>query len=89
MPEILLFTKPACQKCDYVKERLPEGLAVDIVDTSQAEGLAEAAYYELLNKPTPVLVVDDEVVEGSIEIMNKLKALSENCRANAFLPIRA
>ncbi len=79
MPEILLFTKPACQKCDYVKERLPEGLKVDIVDTTTAEGLAEAAYYELLNKPTPILVVDDEVFEGAIVIMNKLKSLSENC----------
>jgi hypothetical protein len=77
MPEILLFTKPGCQKCDYVKERIPEGLTVEVVDTSQAEGLAEAAYYELLNKPTPVLVVDDEVVEGSINIMNRLKALAE------------
>ena len=86
MPEILLFTKPACQKCDYVKERLPEGLKVDIVDTTTAEGLAEAAYYELLNKPTPILVVDDEVFEGAIVIMNKLKALSENSRAKAFLP---
>ena len=52
-------------------------MAVEVVDTSQAEGLAEAAYYELLNKPTPVLVVDDEVVEGSINIMNRLKALAD------------
>jgi glutaredoxin len=77
MTEILLFTKPGCQKCDYVKARIPDGLAVEVVDTSQAEGLAEAAYYELLNKPTPVLVVDDVVVEGSINIMNKLKALAD------------
>ena len=79
MPEILLFTKPGCQKCDYIKERLPEGLKVDIVDTSTAEGLAEAAYYELLNKPTPILIVDDEPYEGAIVIMNKLKALSGQC----------
>ena len=76
MPEILLFTKPACQKCDYVKERIPEGLDISYVDTSTAEGLAEAAYYELLNKPTPVLVVDDQVYEGAIVILNKLKSLS-------------
>jgi deoxyxylulose-5-phosphate synthase len=76
MPEILLFTKPDCQKCDYVKERLPDGLIISIVDTTTAEGLAEAAYYELLNKNTPILVVDDEVFEGAIVIMNKLKALA-------------
>jgi len=76
MPEILLFTKPGCQKCDYVKERVPEGVKVSLVDTSTAEGLAEAAYYELLNKPTPVLVVDDQVFEGAIVILNKLKSLA-------------
>ncbi|HSV42590.1 MAG TPA: hypothetical protein VLH13_04180 [Methanomassiliicoccales archaeon] len=78
MPEILLFTKPACQKCDYIKERLPEGLGVSIVDTTTAEGLAEAAYYELLNKNTPILVVDDEIFEGAIVIMNKLKSLNDH-----------
>ncbi|MFA5313148.1 MAG: hypothetical protein WC375_07540 [Methanomassiliicoccales archaeon] len=76
MPEILLFTKPGCQKCDYVKERIPEGLTVNFIDTTTAEGLAEAAYYELLNKHTPVLVVDDQLYEGAIVILNKLKDLS-------------
>ena len=41
MPEILLFTKPGCQKCDYVKARIPDGLTVEVVDTSEAKGLAE------------------------------------------------
>ena len=76
MPEVLLFTKPDCQKCEYVKERLPAGVKVNIIDTSTAEGLAEAAYHELLNKHTPILVVDDELFEGSINIMNKLKSLA-------------
>ena len=74
--EILLFTKPDCQKCEYVKGRLPEGVDVNLVDTSTAEGLAEAAYYELLNKPTPILVVDDQVFEGAIVILNKLKSIA-------------
>lgn len=76
MPEILLFTKPGCQKCEYIKERLPKGLQVSIVDTSTAEGLAEAAYYELLGKHTPVLVVDDQVTEGAINILARLGELS-------------
>jgi deoxyxylulose-5-phosphate synthase len=78
MPEILLFTKPNCQKCEYVKERMPEGLSVNIVDTTTAEGLAEAAYYELLNKHTPILIVDDQIFEGAIVILSKLKSLSSS-----------
>ena len=41
-----------------------------------AEGMAEAAYFELLNKNTPILVVDDQVIEGAINIMDRLKAIS-------------
>jgi deoxyxylulose-5-phosphate synthase len=78
MPEILLFTKPGCQKCDYIKERLPTGLNVNFVDTSTAEGLAEAAYYEILGKHTPILVVDDQVTEGAINIMARLNELANN-----------
>jgi len=77
MTEIILFTKPECQKCDYIKARLPDGLDIRIVNTSEAEGLAEAAYYELLNRNLPILVVDDEVFEGAIIILNKLKGLAE------------
>ena len=76
MPEILLFTKPDCQKCDYVKERMPEGLEIDYVDTSTPEGLAEAAYYEILGKNVPILVVDEQVVEGAIAIMSRLNDLA-------------
>jgi glutaredoxin len=76
MTEIILFTKPDCQKCDYVKSHLPEGVQPRIVNTSDADGLAEAAYYELLHKNLPILVVDDEVFEGSIIIINKLKELA-------------
>lgn len=78
MTEIILFTKPDCQKCEYVKGHLPEGLdgRLRLVNTSEAEGLAEAAYYELLNKNLPILVIDDEVFEGSILILNKLKEVA-------------
>ncbi|NLI73987.1 MAG: hypothetical protein GX369_04355 [Euryarchaeota archaeon] len=76
MPEILLFTKPECQKCDYVKDRMPGNLEISYVDTSTPEGLAEAAYYEILGKNVPILVVDDQVVEGAIAIMSRLKELA-------------
>jgi deoxyxylulose-5-phosphate synthase len=76
MPEILLFTKPGCQKCDWIKERIPAGLSVNVINMETAEGMAEAAYYELLNKHTPILVVDDQVFEGAINIMDKLRSVS-------------
>lgn len=76
MNEVLLFTKPDCQKCDYVKERIPAGLEVQFIDASTPEGMAEAAFYELLEKPTPILVVDDASVTGAINILNKLKSLA-------------
>ncbi|MBC7108639.1 MAG: hypothetical protein H5T41_07630 [Methanomassiliicoccales archaeon] len=80
MPEILLFTKPGCQKCEFVKERIPSDLNVNIIDTSSAEGLAEAAYFEILNKNVPILVVDDEIIEGAIPILNKLNALKQELK---------
>lgn len=76
MPEILLFTKPGCQKCDWIKERIPAGLRVNVINMETAEGMAEAAYYELLSKHTPILVVDDQVFEGAIIIMDKLKSVA-------------
>ncbi len=74
MPEILLFTKPGCQKCDWVKERIPEGVKVNVINMETADGMAEAAFYELLNKHTPILVVDDEVFEGAIRIVEKISS---------------
>jgi len=76
MPEILLFTKPGCQKCDWIKERIPPGLQVNIMDMETAQGMAEAAYYEVLSKYTPILVVDEQVYEGAINIMDKLRSIS-------------
>jgi deoxyxylulose-5-phosphate synthase len=78
MPEILLFTKPGCQKCDWVKERIPEGVKVNVINMETADGMAEAAYYELLSKNTPILVVDDEVFEGAIKIVEKISACGGN-----------
>ena len=80
MSEILLFTKKGCQKCDWVKERIPEGLKVNVINMETADGMAEAAYYQLLNKHTPILVVDDEVFEGAIKIVEKINTCSCNAQ---------
>jgi deoxyxylulose-5-phosphate synthase len=78
MPEILLFTKPGCEKCEWVKERMPAGLSVNVLNMESAEGMAEAAFYELLSKHTPILVIDDQVHEGAINILKQLK-LAAGC----------
>ena len=77
MTEIILFTKKDCQKCDHVKERMPTGLNVIIMDVESIDGMAEAAYYEILEEDMPVLVVDEEVITGAIKITGRLKELSE------------
>ncbi len=74
--EVLLFTKPDCEKCDYVKARIPENLDIKILDMTTTEGMAHAAYHELLEKYTPILVVGEEVVEGAIKIKNKMREVA-------------
>ncbi|MEA4976948.1 MAG: hypothetical protein VB016_00095 [Methanomassiliicoccaceae archaeon] len=77
MAEIILFTKNNCNKCEYVKERIPSGIDVDIQNVDTAGGLAEGAFYGILGKGFPVLVVDDEfVAEGSINVLKKLKEIA-------------
>ena len=76
-PDVLLFTKPDCEKCDYVKARIPTNLEVKILDMTTTDGMAHAAYHEVLEKYTPILVVGDEIVEGSIKIKNKMKELAK------------
>jgi len=77
MPEIKLFTKDNCQKCEHVKERMPKGLAMQIINADTIDGLAEAAFYEIVEKTFPVLVVNDEVVCGALQILEKLNSLAE------------
>jgi len=73
-----LFTQPDCDKCEYVKGKIPAGLEVTIMDLTTPDGMAEAAYYELIGKHTPILVVDEaEVVEGAINIKNKLTQINQ------------
>jgi hypothetical protein len=74
-PEVLLFTKPECEKCDYVKEKIPNNLNIKILDMTTPDGMAHAAFYELLERYTPILVVDDEIVEGALRIKKRMKEL--------------
>lgn len=78
MTKMILFTKPDCEKCDYVKERMPKGLDIQLMDSTTADGMAEAAFYELLDKPTPILVIEGEAVTGAINILNRLKSMVDS-----------
>ena len=75
-PDVLLFTKPECEKCDYVKEKIPHNLDIQIMDMTTTDGMAHAAYHEILEKYTPILVVGDDVIEGAIKIKNKMKEVA-------------
>jgi len=77
MVEIKLFTKNNCGKCDHVKERLPKNLKIEVLNVDTVDGLAEGAYYEVLDKGFPVLVVDDErVAEDAVPVLKKLTELA-------------
>ncbi|MDR0778141.1 MAG: glutaredoxin [Methanomassiliicoccaceae archaeon] len=76
MPELKLFTKDNCGKCEHVKERMPKNLKIQIINADTVDGMAEAAYYEILEKTFPVLVVDDEVVCGALPILERLSSVA-------------
>ena len=79
MAEIKLFTKNDCGKCDYVIERIPEGMDVEIVNVDTVDGLAEGAFYQVLNRTFPILVIDHIITaEGSINSVKALKEISES-----------
>ena len=73
-----LFTKPGCEKCDWVKASLPAGAAVATHDILTAEGLAELAFRELValaEKQLPILrLPDGRIVTGAVQIRNAIAA---------------
>jgi hypothetical protein len=74
-----LFTKPGCEKCDWVKEQMPEEgrKSVDSFDIMTADGLAELAYHELVGiaeKQLPILLTrEGRVVTGAIRINRAIR----------------
>jgi len=63
--EIKLFTQPYCTRCPQVKEALKlAGLQWTEYNIETADGLAELMMTGSELKETPILVVDDEVIDG-------------------------
>jgi hypothetical protein len=74
-----LFTKPGCEKCDWVKGQMTPEVkrSVTSMDIQTVDGLAELAYHELVTvaeKQLPILVTPEgKVVTGAIRINKELK----------------
>lgn len=74
---MILITKKDCQKCEWVKDRLPPGIDIEIMDAKSPDGLSHLAYHEKVdNNKFPMLITDDErVIEGAIEIKQTLVSI--------------
>ncbi|MGB3975312.1 MAG: hypothetical protein WBM02_05470 [bacterium] len=79
---MILFTKTDCGKCDYVKSHFDLeslGVQIDELSDTNADALADLAYYELVDtaqKQLPILVTDDEQkIMGAIRISQFLRSL--------------
>ena len=75
-----LFTKPACDKCEFIKSKfnLEEiGVIEQRLTTDNPVALAELAYYEcveLAERELPILVTEDsQIFTGAINIKNYLR----------------
>ncbi len=85
-----LFTKEGCEKCAYVKKSVDLkklGVAVEILNSDNADSLAHLAWHELVNSAEtqlPILVLDDSSsMTGAIRIKNYLKAVSHQRSAGS------
>lgn len=79
---MILFTKTDCGKCDYVKGKFDlgaKGVQIEELSDSNADALANLAFYELVEtaeKQLPILVTDDEQkITGAIKISQYLRSV--------------
>lgn len=79
---MLLFTKPACTKCEDIKSlfNLPEmGVEEKRLTPDDPDALAELAYYEcveLAERELPILVANEgQIYSGKIPIKKFLQTL--------------
>ncbi len=80
---MILFTKTDCGKCDYVKSHFDLntlGVQIDELSDTNADALADLAFYELVEtaeKQLPILVTNDEQkITGAIKISQFLRSLA-------------
>lgn len=78
---IYFFSKPDCEKCDFVKKQLlsiEHTDKINIVDTKTYDGLALACYYDINLLPAIIKVVDGHVISKLEQTGSFLKWIKEN-----------
>ena len=77
-----LFTKPNCEKCDYIKGKFDldsMGVAQEVLTPDNPDALAHLAWHELVDvaqRELPILVLDDSShIAGAIKIKSYLKTV--------------
>ena len=76
-PRHILVTKKDCQKCDWLKKKIPPNNGIDFIDAETPEGMALLAYHEIFNEDTqiPLLITaDEQIIENALPIKNFLQA---------------
>jgi len=81
--ELTLFTKPGCEKCEYVKKSVDlKGLGVreEVLGPDNPDSLAHLAWHGLVavaETQLPILVLDDSSsIIGAVRIKNYLLSIS-------------
>lgn len=72
----ILLTKPGCDKCDYVKERMPE-LDIELIDLTTPKGMALDVKYDLTGSQMPILIHENTPHVGAITVLKKLKEIEK------------
>lgn len=78
--DMILLVKEKCQKCDWLKSKIPDQAknnGLKIINAEDPEGISHLAYNELIveGKPIdfPVLIIDEEVIQGeTIKMRNRI-----------------
>jgi len=76
----ILLIKDNCERCDWVKKHIPDGLNIRFIDAKSVDGMSYLAYYEKYDEKTtfPVFITGEEAIEGTIEIRKKMQEIKEN-----------
>lgn len=74
MTKPILLTKPGCDKCDYVKQKMPE-LDIELVDLTSPKGMALDVRFDLKGNTMPILIHEGTPNFGAISVLRKLKEI--------------
>jgi hypothetical protein len=78
-----LYTRELCGDCQWLKGNMPENLDIQTLDPSTTDGMAAAAFHEVLETPLPVLVIDGETITSKVTIKIRLHELARAQRGRS------